>query len=184
MAHGRKKGKPVRPPPPVKPVDYQAPTIADGRRRRPAHEDKTHHVGRVIPCSVQYLFDSLDEGKKEYIKSIFRHEFFIDQVLTVWDDGTISTSQFHAINNMLVEWANVCKGGFQFIGFDHDLGTDSHVRAPVFRVDVHCICSCGCAMHSGAPATVNCLLHRHCQGASQAAQKKLCSPATLSLSTA
>eukprot|EP00961_Rhodomonas_salina_P049262 661590-Rhodomonas_salina.1 len=64
MAHGRKKGKPVRPPPPVKPVDYpgyhyyQAPTIADGRR--PAHEDKTHHVGRVIPCSAQYLFDGLN----------------------------------------------------------------------------------------------------------------------------
>eukprot|EP00961_Rhodomonas_salina_P036857 495712-Rhodomonas_salina.1 len=128
MAHGRNKGMP---PPPVKPVEYQAPTIADGRR--PAHEDKTHHVGRVIPCSAQYLFDGLDEGKKEYIESIFRREFFIDQVLSVWDDGTISTSQFHAINNMLVEWAeqrcpkcNVCKGGFWFIRFD--LGTDSHVR--------------------------------------------------------
>eukprot|EP00961_Rhodomonas_salina_P297408 3937206-Rhodomonas_salina.1 len=72
MGHGCKKGKPMRLPQLVKAVDsgYKAPTIADGRRQ--AHEDKTHHIGHFIPCSAEYLFDCLDEGKKEYIKSIFR----------------------------------------------------------------------------------------------------------------
>eukprot|EP00961_Rhodomonas_salina_P073099 981834-Rhodomonas_salina.2 len=43
MGHGRKKGKPMRLPQPVKAVDYKAPTIADGRR--PANEDKTIILG-------------------------------------------------------------------------------------------------------------------------------------------